>query len=272
MNSKQIKKIKKKINQIKITILDMIYTSGSGHIGSSFSSLELMYLVMTNYINYKKKNRNIFILSKGHSVPAFYAILYHLNILSLEELKTFRKFGSKLQGHPDMTKLEYLDSGTGALGQGLSISTGYSLSAKLKKKKKLIFCLLGDGEIQEGQIWEAAMYIGAKKINNILTIIDGNKFQNEYSIKETLPVNNIVEKFHSFGFKTYSIDGHSIIEINKVLKFFSLQKTSKPILLYLKTTKGNGVSFMENNNYYHSVKNLSLNEYNKAVKELKEIN
>ena len=146
----------------------------------------MIYVILKKYVNLKKKFRNKFILSKGHAAPAFYAVLDHLKLLKKNELNTLRKFNSRLQGHPDKKKLAYVDSGTGALGQGLSVSIGYALSAKLKNRENYVFCILGDGELQEGQTWEAAMYIGVKKLKNVITLIDANKFQNEYSVKDTL--------------------------------------------------------------------------------------
>ena len=139
-------------------------------------------------------------------------------MLKKNELKTLRKFSSRLQGHPDKKKLNILDFGTGALGQGLSVSIGYSLSSKLLKKKNFIFCVLGDGELQEGQIWEAAMYIGSKQIKNIITFIDGNKFQNEESVNKTIKEVNLKKKWESFGFKYIETNGHSVEKLDKIIK------------------------------------------------------
>jgi transketolase len=255
-------------SNIRKKILFSIYYARSGHVGPSLSAVELIYLILKLGINYKKKDRNKFILSKGHAAPAFYAVLDELNLLKKNELKSLRKVNSRLQGHPDKKKLNLVDTGSGALGQGLSIGIGYSLASKLLNTKNKIFCLLGDGEIQEGQIWEAAMYIGAHNLKNIITFIDGNKFQNERSIDETLPEKNLINKWKSFGFQTISIDGHSISSIEKVIKLFLKNKNKKPLLIYCNTIKGKGVSFMENNNKFHSVKDLSEEYYKKAILEL----
>ncbi len=253
---------------IRKKILFSIYHARSGHVGPSLSSVELIYSILKFGINYKKINRNKFILSKGHAAPAFYAALDEFNLLKKNELKTLRKVNSRLQGHPDKKKLNHVDSGTGALGQGLSISIGYYLGSKLLNKKNKIFCLLGDGEIQEGQIWESAMYIGAHKIKDIIVFIDGNKFQNERSISETLPEKNLLEKCNSFGFKTTKINGHSLQALSKVIKGFLQNQNKKPLLVYCDTIKGKGISFMENNNKFHSVKDLSEENYKKAISEL----
>ena len=173
-----------------------------------------------------------------------------------------------MQGHPDKRKLHLLDAGTGALGQGLSIAIGYSLGFNMKKKRNKVFCILGDGELQEGQVWEAAMFIGVKKIKNILTFIDGNKFQNENSIKNTLDVKNLKEKWESFGFKYFKIDGHNINAIRKINKKFISGKFSKPIVVYCDTIKGKGVSFMENNNSYHTLKDMKKEDYDLSINEI----
>ena len=234
----------------------------------SFSCAEILFVILKKFINFKNKNRNIVILSKGHAAPAIYAIYDYLMLLKKNELNTLRKFTSRLQGHPDKKKLDLLDFGTGALGQGLSVSIGYSLSSKLLNKKNFIFCILGDGELQEGQIWEAAMYIGSNNMRNIITFIDGNKFQNEFSIKETLREINLRGKWESFGFKYIETDGHSTEKLEKIIKDITNNKYKKPVVVYCNTIKGKGVSFMEGNNKYHSVKKLPIEQYNKALKEL----
>ena len=260
----------RELSIIRKNIIKSIQNTDSGHLGPAFSCLEILYTILKKYINYKKFNRNKIILSKGHAAPALYAVFDHLGLLKKNELKTLRKFSSRLQGHPDKKKLNILDFGTGALGQGLSVSIGYSLSSKLLKKKNFIFCVLGDGELQEGQIWEAAMYIGSKQIKNIITFIDGNKFQNEESVNKTIKEVNLKKKWESFGFKYIETNGHSIEKLDKIIKEAIKYKYKKPVVVYCNTIKGKGVSFMEGNNKYHSVKKLPLIEYKKAMKELDE--
>ena len=158
-----------------------------------------------------------FILSKGHATPIVYSMFYSMGILSLKDINNFRTFNSKLQGHPDKTKLKILDTGSGALGQGLSIAIGYAIGNILNKNKKKVFCIIGDGEMQEGQIWESALYAGSKKINNICVIVDANKFQNEFSVEKTLKIDQIKNKWESFGWEFAKIDGHSYKDLKRSL-------------------------------------------------------
>ena len=260
----------KDLSNIRKSILNSIQNTDSGHLGPSFSCTEILYIILKKYINFKNKNRNKVILSKGHAAPAIYAIYNHLKLLKKNELNTLRKFTSRLQGHPDKKKLKLLDFGTGALGQGLSVSIGYSLASKLLIKKNFIFCILGDGELQEGQVWEAAMYIGSNKLKNIITFIDGNKFQNEFSVEETLKEVDLKGKWESFGFKYIETNGHSIEKLDRIIKNITNYKYKKPVVVYCNTIKGKGVSFMEGNNKYHSVKKLPQEQYDKALEELDE--
>jgi transketolase len=258
----------KDLSLVRKKILNSIQNTDSGHLGPSFSCTEILFVILKKYINFKNNNRNKIILSKGHAAPAIYAIFDYLKLLKKNELNTLRKFSSRLQGHPDKKKLKLLDFGTGALGQGLSVSIGYAHSSKLLNKKNFIFCVLGDGELQEGQVWESAMYIGSNNMKNIITFIDGNKFQNEFSIKETLKEVNLRGKWESFGFKYIETDGHSTEKLEKIIKNIMSYKYKKPVVVYCNTIKGKVVSFMEGNNKYHSVKKLPLEQYNKALKEL----
>ena len=256
----------KKSKKIRAILIEMLFSAQSGHAGPSLSIVDL--LVYFYFSNFKYKNKNFkFIISKGHAVPAWYATLIELGVLKKKNIYDLRKLNSKLQGHPDRNFMKEVDSGTGALGQGLSVAIGYAIANKLKKIKSKIVCILGDGELQEGQIWEAAMYIGAKKFNNLITIVDNNKFQNELSVKETLPMGNIKKKFESFGFKVEEINGHSFYEIDKVISKFNLNIYKKPLCIIANTIKGKGIKFMENKGEWHS-KVLSKEDYLKAMKEL----
>ena len=258
------------LSKIRLDILKSIQNTDSGHLGPSYSCTEILYTICKYHINFNLKNRNKIILSKGHAAPALYAIYHYFGLLKKNELSTLRKFNSRLQGHPDKKKLKILDFGTGALGQGLSVSIGYALGSNLKNQKRYVFCILGDGELQEGQIWEAAMYIGSKKIKNIITIIDGNKFQNEVTITETLEERSLKQKWESFGFKYIETNGHSIEKLNKIVNNIKKYKYNKPVVIYCNTIKGKGVSFMEGKNKYHSVKKLPESEYQQALLELHE--
>lgn len=253
--------------KIRLEIIKILYKAQSGHSGPSLSIVEIL-----NYLFFEKKiynnfnDRDNFVLSKGHAVPALYSVLYILGKISKKELMSFRNINTKLQGHPDRTKLKFIELGTGALGQGLSVSIGFALANKMLKKNKKSFCLVGDGEIQEGQIWEAAMYAGSHKLNNLCLIIDNNKMQNETYTNKTLDIMPIGEKWRAFKWNVVNIDGHSFDQLNKAFNNFYLEK-QKPTVIIAKTIKGKGISFMENSPEWHS-KVLDKISYFKAMKEL----
>tara|TARA_B100001057_G_scaffold489356_1_gene575441 strand:+ start:538 stop:1344 length:807 start_codon:yes stop_codon:yes gene_type:complete len=255
-------------NEIRKKIIEMIFYSKSGHVGPSLSIVEILTNIYLNYVDFDDPDRNKVILSKGHAAPTLYAIYDYLNLLEKDEYKTLRKIGSRLQGHPDKRKLDLIDAGTGALGQGLSISIGYALAFKSKNLDRKVFCIIGDGETQEGQIWEAAMYIGTYKLNNIITFLDSNKFQNEYSVKETLPVQNMISKWQSFGFAVEEINGHDNNAISNVLEKFKNNFYKNPPLIYCNTIKGKGIKEMENNNKFHHIKDLNEKDFLRYIEEL----
>ncbi len=253
--------------KIRADIIGMLFKAQSGHSGPSLSIVEIL-----NYLFFEKKiyknfnERDHFILSKGHAVPALYSVLYNLNLINKKELSTFRDIGTKLQGHPDRTKLKYIELGTGALGQGLSVSIGFALANIILKKNKKSFCLVGDGEIQEGQIWEAAMYAGAHNLKNLCVILDNNRMQNETYTTQTLNVMPLKNKWEAFNWKVLSIDGHSFPQIDEAFKKFYLEK-NKPTVIIANTIKGKGISFMENSAAWHS-KVLDEKSYKIAKEEL----
>ena len=213
--SKSKKKIRYNWNVIK---------AQSGHSGPSLSIVEILnYLFFEKKIYKNFKKRDHFILSKGHAAPALYSALYNLGLIKKRELETFRDVGTKLQGHPDRTKLKYVELGTGALGQGLSVSIGFALANIIKKINKKSFCLVGDGEIQEGQIWEAAMY-ARYNLSNLCVILDNNEMQMKLT-KNTLNIRK--EKWRSFNWKVIDIDGHSFVEIDKAIKKFYSEKINQ---------------------------------------------
>ena len=256
-------------NSIKLRtdIIDMLFKAQSGHSGPSLSIVEIL-----NYLFFEKKiyrnfnNRDNFILSKGHAVPALYSVLFNLGKIKKKDLMSFREIGTKLQGHPDRTKLKYIELGTGALGQGLSVSIGLALVNLISKKNKKSFCLVGDGEIQEGQIWEAAMYAGSHKLNNLCVILDNNKMQNETYTNKTLDVMPLKEKWEAFKWNVLEINGHSYTEIDKAFNKFYVEKR-KPTIIIANTIKGKGISFMEDSALWHS-KVLDEKSYLIAKKEL----
>tara|TARA_B100001057_G_C22860885_1_gene954470 strand:- start:675 stop:1484 length:810 start_codon:yes stop_codon:yes gene_type:complete len=264
----KIKKFYSKSVKIRINIIEMLFKAQSGHSGPSLSIVEIL-----NYLFFEKKiyknfnNKDNFILSKGHAVPALYSVLYNLEMIKKKDLLSFRDIGTKLQGHPDRTKLKYIELGTGALGQGLSVSIGLALANLMLKKDKKSFCLVGDGEVQEGQIWEAAMYAGSHNLNNLCVILDNNKMQNETYTNKTLDVMPLKEKWKAFKWNVIEIDGHSFKEIHQAFKKFYLER-KKPTVIIANTIKGKGVSFMEGSPAWHS-KVLDENSYFNAMKELR---
>ena len=261
------KKFEFNSKQIRSVIIKMLYKAQSGHSGPSLSIVEILnYLFLEKKIYLNLKQKDNFVLSKGHAVPALYAIFYILGLINKKDLRSFREIGTKLQGHPDRTKLKYIELGTGALGQGISVSIGFAIANLLKKNNKKSFCLIGDGEMQEGQIWESAMYAGAKKLNNLCVILDNNKMQNETFTKKTLNILPIKEKWLSFNWKVEEINGHSYNEIKKAFNNFYKEK-KKPTFIIANTIKGKGISFMENSSLWHSKVIDEVNFYN-AIKQL----
>ena len=272
MKITDIIELKKKANDIRIGIIEAVYNGKSGHPGGSLSCADILTVLYFNQMNIdpKKPNdeaRDRFVLSKGHAAPALYSTLANRGYFDTEELKKLRHIDSKLSGHPDMTKTPGIDASTGSLGQGLSIANGMALSSKLNKKGIRVYCLLGDGEIQEGQIWEAAMTSSHYKLDNLCVIVDNNNLQIDGEINKVMNPYPIDQKFKSFGFHTINIDGNNIEQIIKALELAKRVK-NKPTVIIAKTTKGKGISFMENQASWHG-KAPNEEQYNEALKELK---
>lgn len=263
MNTKLFNSICKKI---RLRIIRSLYLAEGGHAGPSLSIVEILaYLYFDRKILSSKKYEK-FVLSKGHAAPALYAALNLIGKLNDKELNSLRKINSKLQGHPDRKLIKDIHAGTGALGQGLSISIGFAIAERLKNTKKKTFCIIGDGEMQEGQIWEAAMYAGANKINNICAILDNNKMQNETYTKSTLDIYPIKEKWLAFNWNVHEINGHSYGQIKNAFNKFYKSK-NKPTLIIANTIKGKGISFMENDPSWHA-KKIDKDDFEKAIKEV----
>ena len=239
----------------------MVYKKQSGHIGGSFSIAELVSYLYNNY-NLIEPLKDKLILSKGHAVPILYAALYELGII--DTLDNFREVNSPLQGHPDKIRLPYMHATTGALGQGLSISIGHALACKAKNLPNNIFCILGDGEMQEGQIWEAFMLAPKYKLNNLVCFIDSNKSQNDGYVTDILDMGDLSKKIESFGWDVHDIDGHNLDQIHSSLE--NLHKNDKPICVILNTVKGKGVPFMEQPEWHAKAPNQE--EYIESLKEL----
>jgi len=267
-NVNELEKIAKKIRR---GIIEQVYIAQSGHPGGSLSIADILTVLYFNQMNINEKEPNAplrdrLILSKGHCAPALYATLAQRGFFDKEDLKTFRNIDGKLQGHPDMNKVPGVDMTTGSLGQGLSVANGMALNSKLNHDGYRVYCILGDGEIEEGQIWEAAMTSNKYKLDNLCVIVDNNNLQIDGSIGEVKGLDNIEGKFKNFGFNTIVIDGNNMEQILDALK---TAKTTKgmPTAIIAKTVKGKGVSFMENNVAWHG-KAPNKEEYEIAIKEL----
>ena len=250
-------------NVLRKKVIDMVYDKKSGHIGGCFSMAELTSVL---YEDYEIGGKDKLILSKGHAVPIIYAALHETGQITDEELALFREIDSPLQGHPDKLRLPQIDATTGSLGQGLSIAIGHSLGKNLRGEDGTVFCVLGDGELQEGQVWEALMYYPKTELKNLICIIDWNKGQNDgYSKDFSIMYDNLQERISSFGWDTRVIDGHSrdVIRHNLSVK---TEWLDQPLCLILDTVKGKGVSFMEHPSWHCKVP--TEEEYEIAMKEL----
>ena len=264
--------LEKKARNIRKNIVEMVYSAASGHPGGSLSITDVLTTLYFKELNVdvkdpKNENRDRVVLSKGHCSPALYATLAEKGFIPEEDLKTFRKIDSYLQGHPDMKKIPGVDMTSGSLGQGLSVANGMALAAKLDKKDYRVYCIMGDGEIQEGQVWEAAMSSCHYKLDNICVIVDNNNLQIDGSVDTVMNPYPIDKKFESFGFNVLVIDGHNY---EKIIKAFETARNTKgkPTAIIAKTTKGRGVSFMENQAGWHG-KAPNEEQYNIAMGELK---
>ena len=257
--------------EVRKGIIEEVYNAKSGHPGGSLSCADILTVLYFNQMNIDEEkpndpNRDRLVLSKGHASPALYSVLAEKGYFEKENLKTFRKIGSNLQGHPDMNKVPGVDMTTGSLGQGLSAAVGMAIASKMNKAGCKIYCLLGDGEIEEGQIWEAAMSASKNKLDNLCVILDNNNLQIDGEIDKVGGMNNITEKFLSFGFNVIHIDGHNISSIIDAITT-AKQTKGKPSIIIAKTIKGKGVSFMENKAGWHG-KAPSEEEYNMAIADL----
>ncbi len=272
-HTEDIKNIKNFSLEVKKNILEMALAAGasSAHFGGALSIVEIISILFAHQMKIDKKNinwekRDRFILSKGHACLAYYAALCEIGYISKEELKTFEKNDSNLLGHPVKNTKLGIDFSNGSLGMGLSLGIGVALSSKKKKLNFNVYVILGDGECNEGSVWEAAMAAPNFKLDNLYVIIDKNNFQQTGSNKEIMNVENLKDKWSSFGWHAIELDGHNIEDLFEFFK--NSQKIKKPKAIIANTVKGKGFSFSENNNqWHHSVLTKSL--YEKAIKEIK---
>ncbi len=273
LNRSQIEELEDCCKENRQNIIKMVYNAQSGHIGGSLSSVEIMTVLFHKCMKLapkwiKDKNfetRDRFVLSKGHVSPIYYCNLAQMGYFPKEELMTFRKLGSRLQGHP-ATFCPGVDAATGSLGQGLSIACGMAIGLKLDKNPARVFVLLGDGELQEGSVWEAFMNAPVRKLNNLIAIIDRNRLQIDGCTENIKALDNLPDKIRAFNWNVIEIDGH---DINQIYVAIELAKSSsKPTAIVANTIKGKGVSFMENNAGWHG-KAPKKEEFEKAMEELK---
>ena len=268
---KDISFLKEKAKEIRKSIVSMITEAKSGHPGGSLSATDILTALYFSEMNVdpanpKMEGRDRFVLSKGHAAPAIYATLAEKGYFSKDELMTLRKFGSRLQGHPDMKKLPGIEISTGSLGQGLSVANGMALNAKIFNENYRTYVVLGDGEIQEGQIWEAAMTAAHYKLDNLCAFLDSNNLQIDGNVSEIMGVEPLDKKWEAFGWNVIKIDGHDFEQILSALDKAREYK-GKPTMIIAKTIKGKGVSFMENVCGFHGVA-PTLEELERALAEL----
>jgi transketolase len=265
------RELERKACHIRKHLIEMFSYGKFHHYGGSLSCVEILTCLYFAKMNFSARllndaGRDRFIMSKGHSVPTQYVILSMLDVLDPSELKTIKTFGSRLQGHPDIRKTPGIEACTGSLGQGLSVANGLALAARLDGLKFNIFVVAGDGELQEGQIWEAAMTSSHYKLNNICLIVDCNQYQSQGAVQELMNVEPIVQRFEAFGWRALSIDGHSIPQICKALEHVD-NVSDKPLVIVAKTVKGKGISFLQNTYKGHNIA-LTADQYHTALREI----
>lgn len=246
-----------KAGAIRKNIIEMLHAAGSGHPGGSLSCADIMASlffggVMTyNPNDPKDETRDRFILAKGHAAPALYATMSQIGYIPEEELLTLRKLGTRLQGHPDSNLLDCVEVSTGSLGQGLSIAAGMAAGFVLENAPNRVFTILGDGECQEGQVWEAAQFAAHQNLGNLIAIVDSNGLQIDGRIEDVCTVGSMTDKFQAFGWETYEVDGHDIDALISLLSSLKASDSPKPKAVIAHTVKGKGVSFMENQAGWH---------------------
>ena len=271
MNEKRKNELAIIANKVRKSALTGIFNAKSGHPGGSLSIADLLTYLYSEVLNVDPKNpkmpdRDRFVLSKGHTCPALYGILAYCGFFPEEDIKTLRKTGSYLQGHPDMNKVPGIDMSTGSLGQGVSAAGGMALAAKLDGKSYRVYAVLGDGELEEGQVWEQAMFAAHYKLDNLTIFIDNNGLQIDGDIDEVMSPNPIDKKFESFGWNVVLADAHDFDSLESAVENAKSTK-GKPTAVIMKSVKGNNVSCMENNAAWHgSAPNEE--QYNIAIAEL----
>lgn len=263
-------KIAKKANQIRIEVIKMVAKAGSGHPAGSLGTADIFAALYFSVLNHKPKkplwpNRDRVILSAGHLAPVWYASLALTGYFPIRELMTLRQINSRLQGHPLRQSVPGIENTSGSLGQGISVACGVALAGKQKKASWRVFCLSSDGEQQEGQTWEAVMFAAARKLDNLILMIDRNQIQISGQTEAIMPIESLMKKYQAFGWQTVEIDGHNFQQIIECCQ--TAQPIGKPKAIIARTTPGKGVSFMENDFNWHG-KAPTQEEAKKALKEL----
>lgn len=257
--------------RVRREIIEMITHAKSGHPGGSLSAVEIVVTLFFDVLNIDPLNphwpdRDRFILSKGHAAPVLYSVMAECGYCPQDQLNTLRKLGSIYQGHPDVRFLPSLDASTGSLGEGISVGIGMALAARLDNSPARAYVVIGDGETQEGQIWEAAMFAGDKKVDNLVCITDNNRIQLDGFVSDIMPLDPLADKWRAFNWHTIEVDGHDIGQLQRA--FVEAKATKgKPTSIIAHTIKGKGVSFMENNPKFHGVA-PTQDECNRAMAEL----
>ena len=274
MTSAQLTDLKNKAKELRKDIITMIYNAQSGHPGGSLSAIDMLVGLYYHKLKIDPKNpmwqdRDRFVLSKGHCSPAIYAVLADKGFFPKSELEGYRKIGHMLQGHPELS-IPGIDFAGGALGQGICFALGIALACRLDKKSCNVYAMIGDGETQEGAVWEASMAAVFYKLDNLIVILDKNQVQQTGKVKEIMDIGNAALKWKSFGWNVVDINGHDMPQIVKALDKASKMKNKKPTFIISNTIKGKGVSFMELNYKFHG-KAPNDDEYKKAIEELENI-
>ena len=266
--------LEKTANEVRKSIVTAVHSAKAGHPGGSLSAADIFTYLYFEELNIDPKNpkmadRDRFVLSKGHTAPGLYAVLAERGFFPKEDLVTLRHTGSYLQGHPDMKHIPGIDMSSGSLGQGLSAAAGMAAAGKFDKKDYRVYALCGDGEIQEGQVWEAAMFAGARKLDNLVVIVDNNGLQIDGKVEDVCSVYPIDKKFEAFNFQAINVDGHNFDEIRAAMQK-ARETKGMPTAIIMHTVKGKGVSFMENQAGWHG-KAPNDEEYEIAMADLKKI-
>jgi transketolase len=263
--------LEEKCHQFRVDLIELLYKIQTGHAGGSLSAVEILTTLYFEKLNVspedsKSPDRDIFILGKGHAAPIYYRILAEKGFFPKEELSTLRQLNSRLQGHPCAIKTPGVELSTGPLGLGLSAAVGAAAAAKQDKKSLYTYVLMGDGELQEGIVWEAAMAASKFKLDNLIAIVDNNGVQLDGTVEQIMPMGSLKDKWSSFGWQVIETDGHDINAFSQAVDNAKELK-GKPIVILAKTVKGKGISFMEGKNTWHG-KPINSEEYANALKEL----